>query len=92
MRLRNLVLTLAILPACLSGCASNRKVVSVEIPQPPAERLTCASEPRVPDTITDTTTAQFVADLAAAGQSCRGQVKWLHDWFATLAKPLPAKE
>lgn len=50
------------------------------------ERLTCKAEPRVPDEITDQTTAQFIADLANSGQDCRSRLAWVRDWTAAVTK------
>lgn len=50
------------------------------------ERLTCKDEPRVPDSITDQTTAQFIADLAAAGADCRSRLAWVRDWTDEVTK------
>lgn len=61
------------------------------IQAPPAERLVCDQEARVPDVVlTDTVVAQYIADLAKSGQSCRTQVNWLREWFKRLQTSNPS--
>lgn len=73
------------LPLCLSACGDNRP--RVEIKTPPAQYLTCKSEPAVPDSLTDATVAAFIVALRGAGEDCRGKLKAVRDWSAEVSKP-----
>lgn len=57
---------------------------------PPPDKLVCAGEPGRPGVIgqpvTDEQAAGYMIDLRKSGQSCRDDVDWLRDWFASLAK------
>ena len=64
----------------MPGCANSKPPVAVRIAVPPAERFVCAEEPRVPVEANDAAVAGFIADLASAGQSCRGRLAWLREW------------
>lgn len=70
----------------LSACGDSRPRVAAKIPVPPAYRLTCKAEPRVPADTTDATTAAFIVALADAGADCRSAVAWLKDWSDSLNK------
>jgi hypothetical protein len=74
------------LPLFSSACATSKPPVVVKALVPPASRLACKAEPRVPETVTDATTAAFIGDLAAAGQDCRSALQWVREWSASLAK------
>lgn len=81
MKLASLILCVAF----LSGCAASKKVAIANIQTPPADRLVCDQEARVPDgVLTDAVVAQYIADLAKSGQSCRTQLAWVREWFKRL--------
>lgn len=82
--MKRCAMTALLCAACLSGCASSKQRVVVKAP--PVERLTCKAEPRVPNEVTDQSTAAFIADLAAAGADCRSRLAWVRDWTARVAE------
>lgn len=62
-----------------------------DIKAPPAERLVCDQEARVPEgVLTDAVVAQYIADLAKSGQSCRTQLAWVRQWFKSLQASNPS--
>lgn len=59
---------------CLTGCARARMTASPRLPIPPS-LLQCQAQPVPADLKTDTDLADWVLDLAAAGQDCRTRLR-----------------
>src|SRR3546814_20825761 len=66
---------------CLSACGNS----SVDAIQPPAEKLTCAGEPPVPEgAITDAVVGDYMVAQRAAWFDCHSKIDWLRNFFAGL--------
>lgn len=78
---RGMAVALAlVLSQLLSACANSKPPVVVRIATPPADKLVCADEPRVPLSLTDAAVAGYIAALASAGADCRSRLAYVREW------------
>lgn len=61
------------------GCASADRVT---VAAPPAEMLTCAPAPAVPEVETQRAVATYIVDLWDAGEDCRQRLGAVRELYA----------
>lgn len=69
-----LALTAPLSAALLMGCAGPVQTVLAPPPPIPDALLTCRDQPEPPAIVTDADLADFILDLAGAGDECRSRL------------------